>query len=217
MLSYLPREERRPIQERCLWCAIESEETAEGIIQDESASGMLLEVDRPLSMGRRIWVLTLPGVEIGQLALSPQDLIDHPLSRTGIVVRLESPLCVGLQFDDAEASRPSYQRWYRGGSLIITLSTSDWAVITLSDELNFESSVFLERIFSKYNQPHQEILFSCHKIQQVNNTALTVLRSAIRQCDKNGVMVTIIAGSAMSDSLGKNIELKHGCLANIDE
>ncbi|MBN2327451.1 MAG: hypothetical protein JXR73_09880 [Candidatus Omnitrophica bacterium] len=216
MFSYTLREERRSIYERCLWCSNESEEAAEGTIQDESASGILLETEKPLAMSQRIWILMLPDEEITRQELSPEDIIHHPLSRTGIVVRQESPLRAGIRFDDSENKRLSYQRWYRGGSLIVTLSAEDWAVITLSGELNFESAVFLERIFSKSGKPQQEILFSCHEVKQVNNTALTVLRSVIRQCDKSGVMITIIAGSTMAESLGKNIGIKNGCLANID-
>lgn len=211
----LPREERRRINEPCLWCFVESDGPKKGAILNESATGILLEAEEPLDSGKRIWILSLPGDDLSTRKMPTEELINHPLSRAGTIVRNESVKRAGVQFDREEKERPRYLRWYRGNSSVVTLTDGDRATIALSGALTFESATLLEKLFTKQNKSIREILFSCHDIEQVNNTALTVLRAALRHCDKSGVNLTIITGQAISASLEKNLPLEHGYFSSI--
>lgn len=211
----LPREERRKINESCLWCFAESEAPRKGSIINESATGILLETNESFVSGKRIWILTLPGNDLASHDLPTEELINHPLSRVGTVVRIDSNKRVGIQFDREEKERPHYLRWYRGNSAVVTLIDGDRATIALSGALNFESAMLLEKLFTKQSKPFREILFSCHNLEQVNNTALTVLRTALRHCDKSGVKLLVVTGPLISETLEKNLTLEHGYFVSL--
>ena len=73
--------------------------------------------------GKRIWILSLPGEDMSNYSLPPEELINHPLSRGGTVVRQESNNRSGIQFDpETNENQPQYQRWYRGKSKVVVSS-----------------------------------------------------------------------------------------------
>lgn len=215
MLSHSSREERRRTNERCLWCFAESNESKPGTVLNESATGLLLQAEEPLSVGQRIWVLCMPGDDPTVNPLPPEYLINHPLSRGGKIVRVDETNQAGIQFDNDEKERPRYQRWYRGKSSIVTLLEKERATVTLSGWLNFESAILLEKLFTKQSKTFKEILFSCHDVDHINGTALTVLRSALRQCDKSGIVLTVLTGSETLVIFEKNLVLENGYHVNL--
>ena len=90
------------------------------------------------------------------------------------------------------------------------------AVINLSGSLTFEAAVLLERIFTKQSKSFREILFSCHEVERINGTALTVLRSALRHPDKNGIVLTVVTGPETHSALEKSLNLENGFTINIE-
>jgi hypothetical protein len=159
VLSHLSREERRRTNERCLWCFAESNESKPGTILNESATGLLLQVEETLNLGQRIWILCMPGDDPTAYPLPPEDLINHPLSRGGKIVRVEEANQAGIQFDNEEKERPRYQRWYRGKSAIVTLLEKERATVTLSGWLNFESAILLEKLFTNKARRSRKFFF----------------------------------------------------------
>ena len=211
-----PREERRKVEERCLWCFAESNEASAGTIVNESATGVLLETEDAIQLGKRIWILILPGENPVPQGISPENLINHPLTRAGMAIRQETETRIGIQFDQEDTERPHYQRYYRGTSSITTFIDKEKAAVTLRGSLNFDTAVLMERIFTKQFANCKDILFSCHELQEINGPAMTVLRTAIRLCDRNGITVTIITGVETAETVEKHLTLQNGFLVNID-
>ncbi len=137
------REERCRTNEPCLWCSANSMNVETGKIVNESASGVLLETQTTLKLEDRIWLLSFPGDDPTDQELTIEDIQSHPLSRLGVVVRIDRQSQVGIHFDQDVKEHPQYQRWYRGESSILTLFDGKKAIFTFSGPLQIETASLL--------------------------------------------------------------------------
>jgi len=192
VLTLHPREERRRIQEPCLLCSSESLPVTTGVIVNESATGMLVETTRLLETGRQIWILPAYHKQPRPESWTPYELIHHPLTRTGVVVRLEGGNRAGIQFlEDQE--RPLYRRWFRGQTTVTGFFFKNQGVLAFTGPLTIEAASLVEKIISQANGI-TELLLACHQIDQIQRTAFTVLLSSLQTYEKKGIALTVVTG-----------------------
>ncbi len=213
MLPPYPREERRRTQEKCLYCSAEIPTVASGIILNESATGILLETAELLETGRPIWILPVYHGLLRPESLTSQELIDHPLARVGVVVRLESGNRAGIQFKE-EPDRPQYRRRYRGSTKVTSFFIKHQGVLTYSGPLTIETVSLTEKIMSQAAGV-TELLVSCQQIDQIQRTAFTVFLSSLQGFEKKGISLTVITGPISSAYFQKSLALPGSMICHV--
>ena len=218
-LKQTTREERHRINEDCYWCVVNSVKINHGMIINESATGALLRVNERLEIERKILILSIPG-GLPPLESLTVDLIrDHPLTRSGTVVRIDSPEQIGVQFCDESDTRPEYRRWFRGKCIISLLSYPDRAIFNITGQFTIEASALLQTLFTQQKKQVKEILVACHQLEEIATTAGTVFRTALQQCGKEGIVVTLLTGNSESacKNLNKNMVLMNGIVYTLGD
>lgn len=215
MLPPYPREERRRTQEKCLYCTTEYLTVTAGVILNESATGILLEASSPLETGKQIWVLPVYHDTLRPESLSTHELINHPLTRVGVVVRLESGNRAGIQFKE-EPDRPQYRRWYRGGTTITSFFIKHQGVLAYTGPLTLETASLTDKIMSQAAGV-TELLVSCHQIDQIQRTAFTVFLSSLQAFEKKGITLTVVTGPVSSAYFQKSLALPGSYICYVSE
>ena len=188
------REERRSINEPCVWCHSNIRIVNKGSILNESASGMLLRTTNLPGMKETVYIVPLLEEETSKQIANIQQLREHPLMRIGKVVRRESVDCVGIQFVQDDAPRAEFRRWFRGQAALTTLFMGDLGLIRVSGRLDIESGALIQSILKTHAQKLREMMISLHEVESMATTVLTILRAALQQCERDGVDVTCIIG-----------------------
>ncbi|MBI1386907.1 MAG: hypothetical protein GC154_00480 [bacterium] len=192
--SPVTREERRSTNEPCLWCRANTRVLSRGTIANESATGLLLRTSSLPNVKDTIHIIPLIDKDSAKLITSVKQLKEHPLMRTGIIVRRESIDSVGVQFIQDETPRPEYRRWYRGDAEIMTLFTGEYGVIRVIGRLDLESGALLQSVLRNHGSSMRELLITLHNVESMAATVVTLIRSALQQMERNGVDVTCIIG-----------------------
>lgn len=195
-LSTSKREERRSINEPCVWCRSNIRIINKGAILNESASGMLLRTSNLPGMKETVYIVPLLEEETPKHITNIQQLREHPLMRSGKVMRRESVDCVGIQFVQEETPRPEFRRWFRGQAALTTLFMNDMGIIRVSGRLNIESGALIQSVLKSHAQKLREMIISFHEVESMATTVLTILRAALQQCERDGVDVTCILGES---------------------
>lgn len=208
------REERHRINEDCFWCLSNSIKINPGTIINESATGALVRVNERLDMDKKIYVLSIPGGLPPIEAISAEILKDHPLTRSGTIVRADGGDQIGIHFCEESDNRPEYRRWFRGKCTISLLSFPARSIFCISGQFSLEASALLQTIFSQQKKRVKEILVDCHQLDEIATTAGTVFRTALNQCGKEGIIVTLLTGNDESacKNLNKTIVLTNGII-----
>lgn len=208
----LNREERKTLNETCLWCPDDKRAVYMGVIVNESASGLLLHTNEPLEMDTELYLLTpCFGEPFTPNNLSVKQLIQYPVTRKGKVVRIASPAEYGIQFE--EENKPAeFRRWYRERSSILTFLTKQMAVIVLEGDLNLETSTLLQSLVNKFKRQVNEFVYSLEQVTSFAGASATILKSIIKSCGSDNKTATIIYGggydkakSLAKDVLGESI------------
>ncbi|MBD3265582.1 hypothetical protein GF373_02845, partial [bacterium] len=208
------REERRPTNEECYWCVVNSSQIQKGTILNESATGVLLRISTYVEVGKKVYILSLPGGLDSEVPTSLDALVNHPFTRSGTVVRHESQEAIGIQFYGDPETRPEFRRWFRGQCTIAHILFADRSIYHVAGKLTLEAAALLQTLFIQPKRPVKEILLSCYELEHIAGTASTLLRSALLRCDQEGIVITILSGNEYSPcaKFNQNLILSNGCL-----
>lgn len=189
------REERKTINEQCLWCLDDHRVVNFGTIVNESASGLLLQTVEPLKLGDELYLLTpCFGEPLSPDNLSAKQLMQYPVTRKGKVVRLATLNEYGIHFE--EENKPAeFRRWYRESSTIYTLLTKKVAVIVLEGDINLETSTLTQSLANNFRRQVSDFVFSLENVQSFAGAAGAVIKSVIKSCGSGGWIATVIYGS----------------------
>ena len=194
------REERKQLNEHCLYCRTNRTGIYKGVILNESATGMLLEMEDFPEVGESVCVLsTTFGEEESLLPHTERELMSHPMSRYGEVVRLESLRRVGIRFE-VNAEQGEFRRWYRGATTAQMLVFRRIGVLTILGEVTLEVGTLVTSQVNRIMGRIEELLFALHETTGIAPTAMTLMRGAVRKCSEAGMRVTVIYGDADSKS-----------------
>lgn len=186
------REERKTLNEHCLWCSEDKRVVHKGIIVNESASGLLLQTDTIINMGETLYLLTpCFGEPLTPDNLSVKQLIQYPVTRKGKAVRTATKNEYGIHFE-AEDKPAEFRRWYRESSSIYTFLTKQVAVIVLEGDINLETSTLLQSLVNKFKREVSEFVFSLEKVNTFAGAAGTIVKSIIKSCGSDQKTATII-------------------------
>lgn len=182
-----PREERRKVNDPCLWCRSNVRIINRGTIKNESASGALLSSATLPNVGETVLMLPVLWEDTSK-SLSYKQIREHPLTRTCTVMRRESNNSVGLRFIDQNDDRPQFRRWFRGEAEISTLFHDDHGMVRINGSIGIEAAALFQSIMKQELQI-EYLLVVIYEINQIAPTALTIIRTALRECTNNGVHV----------------------------
>ncbi len=188
------REERRSVNEPCVWCRSNIRIINKGAILNESASGMLLRTDNLPNLKDTVYIVPLFEEETSKHITNIQQIRDHPLMRIGRVVRRESVDSIGIQFIQDDTPRPQFRRWFRGQAAVTTLFMDNYGLIRVTGRLDIESGALVQSILKTHSNNLNELVISLHEVSSMSTTVLTIIRSSLQQCEQNGVDVTCIIG-----------------------
>jgi ActR/RegA family two-component response regulator/ABC-type transporter Mla MlaB component len=213
------REERRKINEECYWCSVNATQVFKGVILNESATGVLVRIDRHLENGKKLYILSIPSGLDNLDQPTPDVLKNHPLTRSGTVVRQDGTNTFGIQFYGNHEDRPEYRRWFREKCTIALLTFPERSVFHLSGQLTLEAAALLQTLFTQQKKRVSEFLLSCYEVEDVATTAGTLFRSTLQECDQEGISITMIGGDQQSpcESINKSLVLKNGLLFTMGE
>lgn len=189
------REERKSLNEHCLWCSENKRVVHKGIIVNESASGLLLQTEIEINLGDTLYLLTpCFGEPLTPDNLSVKQLIQYPVTRKGTVVRSATKSEYGIHFE-AEDKPAEFRRWYRESSSIYTFLTKQVAVIVIEGDINLETSTLLQSLVNKFKREVSEFVFSLEKVHTFAGVAGTVVKSIIKSCGSDQKTAMVIYGS----------------------
>lgn len=188
------REERRSINEPCVWCRSNIRIICKGSILNESASGLLLRTDNLPNLNETLYIVPLLEEETPKHITNIQQIREHPLMRIGKVVRRESVDCVGVQFVQDDTPRPEFRRWFRGQAALTTLFMDEYGLVRVMGRLDIESGALIQSVLKTHSKNIKELLVSLHEVSGMATTVLTILRASLHQCERDGVDVTCIVG-----------------------
>lgn len=206
------REERHWVNEECFWCLVGSQRIARGMIVNESASGILLRSGELVEIGKKILVLSIPS---GLPPLEPFTVVslqDHPMTRTGQVVRTEGTELLGIQFLETGQARPEFRRWFRGKGAIALLTFPEQAIFNLSGHLTLEVAALFQTLMIQQQKRVKDIVVACHELEEIAATASTIFRSMLHRWDQEGGRMIWFTGSDQSccQALNRSVELRNG-------
>jgi ActR/RegA family two-component response regulator len=213
------REERRRINEECLWCAVNHPAVRKGTIVNESATGALIRCQGTLEVDKKLYVLSIPGGISDMDALDATQIKEHPLTRSATVVRHDGSDLMGVHFYGNPETRPEFRRWFRGKCTVSLLSFPERCVFNITGDLTLESSALLQTLFTQQRRKCKEMLVSCYELAGIATTAGTVFRAVLNQCDKDGVVITLISGGMGSpcENLNNSVTLSNGLIFPQDD
>ncbi|MDP8245391.1 MAG: hypothetical protein P9L94_15005 [Candidatus Hinthialibacter antarcticus] len=188
------REERRAVNESCVWCRSSIRIINKGSILNESASGMLLRTDSLPSLKDTVYIVPLLEEETPKHITNIQQIREHPLMRIGRVVRRESVDCVGIQFVQDDTPRPEFRRWFRGQAALTTLFMDDYGLVRVMGRLDIESGALIQSVLKTHSKKMKELIVSLHEVTSMATTVLTILRASLQECENDGVDVTCLVG-----------------------
>ena len=218
--SLLPREERKKIYEMCYWIKPDTETIFLGEILNESASGILLQTqDSVPEIGERICVLGATASRILYETPTYEQMIEYPLSRWGIVKRIDPPKKVGVQFEESIKGQSEYKRWYRAEMTVTTLVIEDRAILSIYGAVSLESGAFLQSLVQQYAKKTAELMISCHGVTRFPPTAVKVLCSCLSQFSSQEKVITLVTGGQESPSYGLRTgsQIPIGSCVTVDE
>ena len=177
--STTQREERRNVNDPCIWRKANVRILHRGVIVNESASGILLRASNLPPAGSTIQVLPLIDGESAD-EYSFQGFQRHPLSRTGTVVRMESGDSVGVRWKDDQKAHHKFKRWFRNNAELALLQFNQQLVIRLRGPVGLEAAALLQSIFNSVHSSTVECLFLANEVGDIHPAALTIIRSSLQ-------------------------------------
>lgn len=192
--SSAKREERRSINESCVWCRSGVRLINRGTILNESGTGLLLRTPNLPAINEEVCVVPLLEGESSKQFKSTQQLKRHPLMRVGKVVRRESVDSVGIQFIHDDKPRPEFRRWYRGKATLITFFMDRKGAIRASGQLDITSGALIQSMLKARIGELDELIVSLQETTSIATTVLTIMRSSFQELEKAGADVICITG-----------------------
>lgn len=208
------REERRQVNDPCYWCRSTIRIINRGTVLNESASGVLLRSPKLPSVGETILILPILWEDTSK-SISFKQMREHPLTRLGTVVRRESTHSVGIRYEDDMEGRPQFRRWFRGDAEITTLFHDRSGMVKLAGIVGIEAAALLQSILKQDIEVDSLIIFAT-EIESMAPTSLTILRTTLQQCEKQGVIVYCIHSGTLSKSGMAILLHKERCITNRD-
>lgn len=189
------REERKILNEQCFYCCADDDRVFEGEIVNESASGVLLKAGAGLEEQQPVCVLPLiygESLELG--AMGVDELIEHPMSRWGKVVRVDSGGRAGIQFESSQ-KHAQFSRWFRGDSAVVTLFFQRSGVLTLSGTISIETAALVHSILGKADEKVADLLICAQQAEEVVAAAVPLIRGALKAWLRSGKILTVVGGA----------------------